>query len=91
VKKSPRQLRAGEYEAELWAHAALEGHGVAVPTREQSDAAINVFFAIEDAVQRGRFGRPKQLAAEATEWSGWECDNRPQLVRTTACATVSMC
>jgi hypothetical protein len=60
-----------EYEAELWAHAALERHGVAVPIQEQSDAAINVFLAIEDAVERGRFGRPKQLAAEAAEWSGW--------------------
>jgi hypothetical protein len=60
-----------EYEAELWAHAALERHGVAVPIQEQSDAAMNVFFAIEDAVERGRFGRPKQLAAEAAEWSGW--------------------
>jgi hypothetical protein len=30
-----------------------------------------VFFAIEHAVERGRFGRPKQLAAEAAGWSGW--------------------
>jgi hypothetical protein len=60
-----------EYEAELWAHAALERHGVAVPIQEQCDAAMNVFFAIEDAIERGRFGRPKQLTAEAAEWSRW--------------------
>jgi hypothetical protein len=60
-----------EYEAELWAHAALERHGVAVPYDDRCNATHNVFLAIEDAVERGRFGRPKRLAAEAAEWSGW--------------------
>jgi hypothetical protein len=35
------------------------------------DACLHVFFEIQDAVERGKFGRPKQIAAEAAEWSGW--------------------
>jgi hypothetical protein len=32
----------------------------------------NVFFAIDDANERGQFGRRyKRLGAEAAEWSGW--------------------
>jgi hypothetical protein len=67
--RKPRWRR--EYEAELWAHAALERHGVAVPHRDGCNAALNVFLEIEEAVKRGRFGRPKWVAGEAAEWSGW--------------------
>jgi hypothetical protein len=65
----PRWRR--EYEAELWAHAALRRHHIRVRGDQRADAAMNVFFAISDANERGKFGRPKRLAAEAAEWSGW--------------------
>src|SRR4029453_12693939 len=72
--RKPRWRR--EYEAELWAHAALERYGVAVPYHDRCNATENVLLAIEDAVERGVFGRPKRLAAEAAEWSGWNlCDD----------------
>jgi hypothetical protein len=62
-----------EYEAEMWAHAALERHGVRVPDGATADACMNVFFAIERAVERGQFGkRYKRLSAKAAEWSGWD-------------------
>jgi hypothetical protein len=67
--RKPRWRR--EYEAEMWAHAALRRHGVAVPKDDEINAMMHVFFQIEDAYERGRFGRPKRIAAEAAEWSGW--------------------
>jgi hypothetical protein len=68
--QKPRYIR--EYEAELAAHAALQRHGVAVPEGSTADAMLNVFWAIDDAVERGQFGRrQKRLSAEAAEWSGW--------------------
>jgi hypothetical protein len=60
-----------EYEAEQWAHAALRRHGIAVSEYDTVAATMNVFAAIDDAVERGKFGRPKRSAAEAAEWSGW--------------------
>jgi hypothetical protein len=32
---------------------------------------MNVFNGIQEAVERGKFGRPKRIAEEAAEWSGW--------------------
>ena len=66
-----KPLWRGEYEAEVWAHAALRRHGVAVPEADTVHAMSSVLFAIQDAAERGRFGRPKRIAAEAAEWSGW--------------------
>jgi hypothetical protein len=68
--QKPRHVR--EYEAEMWAHAALQRHGVAIPEGSTAEAMLNVFFAISDADERGQFGhRAKRLSAEAAEWSGW--------------------
>ena len=55
----------------MWAHAALRRHGVAVPEADTVHAMTSVLFAIQEANERGRFGRPKRIAAEAAEWSGW--------------------
>jgi hypothetical protein len=64
--QKPRHVR--EYEAEMWAHAALQRHGVAIPERSTIEAMLNVFFAIDDADERGQFGRrAKRLSAEAAE------------------------
>ena len=78
--QKPRHVR--EYEAEMWAHEALQRHGVVVPELSIFRAIENVFFAISDADERGQFGRrAKRLSAEAAEWSGWnlwlelECEN----------------
>src|SRR6266511_4169080 len=60
-----------EYEAELWAHAALRRHGIPVHEYDKGNACLNVFFEIQEAVERGKFGRPKRIAEEAAEWSGW--------------------
>jgi|RhiMetdeSRZDD1v2_1073273.scaffolds.fasta_scaffold3397794_1 hypothetical protein len=60
-----------EFEAELWAHAALRRHGIPVHEYDKGNACLNVFNCIDDAVERGRFGRPKRIAEEAAEWSGW--------------------
>jgi hypothetical protein len=46
-----------EYEAEMWAHEALQRHGVAIPENTTANAMENVFFAIDDANKRGQFGR----------------------------------
>jgi len=68
--QKPRHVR--EYEAEMWAHAALPRHGVAIPEDSTAEAMLHVFFAISDADERGQFGRrAKRLSAEAAEWSGW--------------------
>jgi hypothetical protein len=67
-----KPLHVREYEAEKWAHEALQTHGVAIPEHTSVDATLNVFFAISDADERGQFGRrAKRLSAEAAEWSGW--------------------
>jgi hypothetical protein len=42
--QKPRHVR--EYEAEMWAHAALPRHGVAIPEDSTAEAMLNVFFAI---------------------------------------------
>jgi hypothetical protein len=68
--QKPRYVR--EYEAELWAHAALQRHGIDVPEGVSADACLNVFNAIDEANKRGQFcRRQKKLSAEAAEWSGW--------------------
>jgi hypothetical protein len=67
--RKPRCRR--EYEAEMWAHDALRRHGVAVPEDDTINAMMDVYFAIEDADERGRFGQPKRIATEAASWSGW--------------------
>jgi hypothetical protein len=68
--QKPRHVR--EYEAEMWAHAALQRYGVAIPEGSTIEAMLNVFWAINDADKRGQFGRrAKRLSAEAAEWSGW--------------------
>jgi hypothetical protein len=67
--RKPRWRR--EYEAEMWAHDALRRHGVAVPEDDTINAMMDVYFAIEDADERGRFGQPKRIATEAASWSGW--------------------
>ena len=68
--QTPRYLR--EYQTELWAHAALQRHGIDVPEGVTADAMMNVLFEIDAAVERGQFGRrQKRLSAEAAEWSGW--------------------
>jgi hypothetical protein len=69
-----------EYEAEQWAHAALRRHGVAVPEDDTINAMMSVFFMIEEANERGWFGRPKRIAAEAAEWSGWTPDQALDLL-----------
>jgi hypothetical protein len=60
-----------EYEAELWAQEALRRHGVEANYHDLCNACENVLFAIEEAHECGQFGRPKRIAAEAAEWSGW--------------------
>jgi hypothetical protein len=65
----PRWRR--EYEAERWAHAALPRHGIPVNEYDKENACMYVFFEIQEAVERGKFGRPKRIAEEAAEWSGW--------------------
>jgi hypothetical protein len=60
-----------EYEAELWAQDALRRHGVAPHGYDLANACENVLCEIDAAVESGKFGRPKRLAAEAAEWSGW--------------------
>jgi hypothetical protein len=68
--QKPRYIR--EYEAEQWAHDALQKHGIDVPESVSADAMTNVLLTIDDANERGRFGRrQKRLSAEAAEWSGW--------------------
>jgi hypothetical protein len=48
-----------EYEAELWAHAALQRHGIPVHEYDMLTACLNVFDKIEEAVERGKFGAAK--------------------------------
>jgi hypothetical protein len=68
--RKPRYVR--EYEAEIWAHDALQKHGVDTPDVTTMSAMENVFFTISDADERGQFGRRyKRLSDEAAEWSGW--------------------
>src|SRR5262249_56892835 len=60
-----------EYEAEIWAHEALRRHGITVSEHDTITALVGVYTHIEEANERGRFGRPKQIAAEAAKWCGW--------------------
>ena len=63
-RRTPKWL--AEYQAELWAHEALQRHGVAISKARTASAKANVRLELSAAWD---FPDTK-IAAEASEWSG---------------------
>lgn len=67
-RKSSKPSHRIEYEAEIYAHAAMAKYKIAVPEKMTERAKAYVRRKCHQAARRGA----KSLDADAVEWSGYE-------------------